>query len=144
MFRVIYLSLTARLFGGARRPGTENQNHIEFTCWPCLFTEIYALPRAAAQIAQEKQMRRKTGLDAVVPRDQKSTKIWSYFSLFGCLAAQWNVKTRGGDLFFFQNLYVTCGLKILIVHRASRASLYIVWSLVAVGSGPTLKENIIS
>ena len=27
----------------------------------------------------------------------------------------------------FQNLYITCGLKILIIYRVSRAILYIDW-----------------
>ena len=49
-------------------------------------------------------------------------------SLVVCAAAWWNVKTRDGDLIFFQNLYVTCGLKMMIVQRTLRAILYIAWS----------------
>ena len=45
--------LTARL-GGAHKPGTENQNLLEFLGWLCPSTRIYALSRAVAQIVQER------------------------------------------------------------------------------------------
>ena len=50
----ISLWLSARLLGGEHRFGTENQNLLEFFGWPDLSTRIYGLPRAAAQIAQER------------------------------------------------------------------------------------------
>ena len=61
IFRVIYLSLwlPARLLGGEYRSGTENQIFLEFIGCPYLFARIYAFSRAAAQIAQERKMKRK-------------------------------------------------------------------------------------
>ena len=62
------------------------------------------------------------------PRDQKSSKISSYFSLFGCLRGSVERENPGRRSKIFQNLYVTCGLTMLIAHRAARAILYIAWS----------------
>ena len=50
IFRAIYFSLIIR---GIYRSGTDNQSISEFIDWSYLFTDMYALPRAAVQIAQE-------------------------------------------------------------------------------------------
>ena len=63
------------------------------------------------------------------PRDQKSPKILSFFYLFGCLRrGSTDREDSRPRSKIFQDLYVTCGRKIFIVHRVACANLYIAWS----------------
>ena len=94
----------------------ENLNLSEFINWSCLLTEIHALPRAVAHIAQEINEAERPGCmpggrAIKVLRDQISPKISDSFYLFGYL--------RGGSIECedprrrsnsFQNPYATRGL----------------------------------
>ena len=52
------------------------------------------------------------------PHSHKSLNISNYFSLFGYLrGGSAAYEDPGGRSKIFQNLYITCDLKILIIHR---------------------------
>ena len=102
---IVHVPRELSLFGcwrglfGVRRPGTE-----KFIGWPCLFTEISALPRAAVQIAQENEWGGKTGLDAGAARSKgrvtkkflriSNFELFLSLSLAACAAARGNGRPR--------------------------------------------------
>ena len=102
MFRVIYLSLVV---GAAVRTSAYTQDGE-----PKSF-RIYRLPVPVDG-------------DLCAPPSPRFRAI----SLFGCLRGSVERENPGRGFKIFQNLYVTCGLKMFIAHRVARAILYIAWS----------------